>query len=583
MNRITSVTTKPYLATAIMLTTAFLLTTTQVSPAAPIHNAVEAKDVAQVKKILAENPKLVKAVTPGGATPLHLAAGLDDTAMIKLLLNSNPDINARTNRGDTPLHWAAAMNATQATQLLLDNGANINVRTTDGMTALQLAVKEDATSVARVLKNHTPSNQNSNAAVTFQNGEHARTTGNLDEAYRIFKLLLRQRPQDENINFALGLTCDEMKDYPQAQTAFQRVLQVNPENDLARYGLAKSLFELGHSQTAKQEFRKVLAGNPPLNIRRQIERYLNRTKKPGRKWNVSGHIDAGVFDDDNVNVGPESEAISITPVVFGSTIFTEWYVQESSLPESSDGFFSSASFAFSYDGGRKNNWQGIGNILYYQNNLNNTPDYESLYYQTSLGLRHAGKQTMFQMPVHFAHVDIGHDSLVDIYGFSPMHLYVSGTDGGMYWITSSTLEFRDYTKINDRDGIYAAAGETIRSVFGEKGHSMYMGFSVLHDRTDSPVYEYVGTSLDIGTDIKLPMRITLYGRLRYKKTDYAQKEELALEKRRDTQNQFVAGIGINITQSLGIDMNHRHTENSSSFPLYQYERDVSTISMFFRF
>jgi ankyrin repeat protein len=156
-----------------------------------IHDAVEAGDLAKVKTLLKENPKLVLSKDANGWTPLHRAAMLgnegvkdvielllankadinargvlaDETPLhlaawnghmdaAKLLLANKPDVNARDNRGETPLHLAALKGHKDVAELLLAKEADVNARNNDGYTPLQLAAQKGYKAVVESLRQH---------------------------------------------------------------------------------------------------------------------------------------------------------------------------------------------------------------------------------------------------------------------------------------------------------------------------------------------------------------------------------------------------------------------------------------------
>lgn len=552
--------------------------------AGEIHDAVEAADIARVKELLSADSDLIAAKTPGGSTPLHLAVGMNHAELTKLLIEEGADINAGTEEGYTPLHWGAYMNAVDAAAVLISSGADIGAKTKEAYTPLQMAINEKADAMARLLVTRTPSTYTDKFLDTrFPEGGRALAAGDLARAYEIFTRLVKEDPANEKINFAYGLTCLSLKDHSRARLAFERVLQINPGNDRARVELARIYLASGQLEPARREFQSVLSHNPPLSVRRNIESYLDEIGKRIKRRHVFGRVDAGYFEDSNVNVGPDSDIISIAPIIFGSQVFTTLLLAEESQPVKDEGYFLSVVLSATYDVGDRDNWLVTADGSYYQNWLDDKPDNECLFYQAAFGLRHTGPRSMFQLPLKAAQITSGHDPLVNLYGISPSHLYVYGREGNIHWLTTGTVEFRDYDKLNDRDGFYVSVGETVRHFFGRQRHSISMGLSVFHDHTDTEVYEYTGKAWKIGGKIRLPWDTTLYSQVRYTTSDYSERETLAPEKRSDDQNQIVVGINKKITQWWGIDINQQRTDNNSTFGLYQYDREVLTISTFCTF
>jgi len=148
-----------------------------------VFEAATLGDVAQLRKLLAAGPSLVKAYSTDGFTALHLAAffGQPDAAtellragaardgvsentmkvavinspaasgradMVKLLLEAGADPNARQQMGWTALHAAAAHDNVEMAQALLRKGADPTLKNDEGQTALDKA----GTAVAELLK-----------------------------------------------------------------------------------------------------------------------------------------------------------------------------------------------------------------------------------------------------------------------------------------------------------------------------------------------------------------------------------------------------------------------------------------------
>ena len=113
--------------------------------AGPIHDAVRAGDLARVKALVAENPKVVNEKDARGRSPLHYAsdAAKDDIAprdaIVEFLLANGADVNADDDLGQTPLHLAAAAGRMGTVNLLLAKGADQKAVSRDGRTLMHRA------------------------------------------------------------------------------------------------------------------------------------------------------------------------------------------------------------------------------------------------------------------------------------------------------------------------------------------------------------------------------------------------------------------------------------------------------------
>jgi uncharacterized protein len=109
--------------------------------AVAVVEAIHAGDVAQLKRLLADNPGLATARLgtddSDGMTRslLHVATDWPGhfpnvAATITVLVELGADVNARFNgpHTETPLHWAASSDDTDALDALIDAGADIEAR-----------------------------------------------------------------------------------------------------------------------------------------------------------------------------------------------------------------------------------------------------------------------------------------------------------------------------------------------------------------------------------------------------------------------------------------------------------------------
>ena len=124
----------------------------------------------EVTQLLLERGANINARNEKGHTPLHLVCvGLnayDSTSVcfqtMRLLLEHGADIDALDNHHSTPLHITvvARFGSVIATQLLVDHGANVHLQNNDGHTPYQVALADGHEEIARLLSEHSQSEQN---------------------------------------------------------------------------------------------------------------------------------------------------------------------------------------------------------------------------------------------------------------------------------------------------------------------------------------------------------------------------------------------------------------------------------------
>lgn len=552
-------------------------------PADPIHTAAEKGDLTAVIKIIEGDPEAVNAQTPGGSTPLHIAVGCKNGEMISFLLASGADANLCTTEGYSPLHWAAFFNAGQAAELLIEKGARIEAKSRTGVTPLQLALTENSPDVAEIIIKRTKSVYlEPSLDDRFVQGENAKNAGDLELAYKIFGELLLKDPENVKINFARGMTCMAMKDYPRARLAFERILMKDPGNDRARLEMARAQAASRQYDAARKNLLEVLSHDIKPEVRANVERFLKDLNKYVKKFTVTGRADIGFFDDSNVNVGPDSEIIDISPIIYGTLVVDELALGAESRPIKSKGQYLSIAASSSWDIGNQGSWLAIADGMFYNNILDEAEHLESRYIMVSAGLTKNEADSAMRMPFRYSHIDTGGNPLADMFGLAPVYR-MSKMNGRAWFATSAVLEMRNYTKLNDRDSIYGSLGQSVRMLSEDGKSSVSMSLTVSHDATDAGIYEADGLAWQLSGDHVLPLGILVYARVGRSSLDYAERETLSREKRKDSQRQFVVGITKRFGSRFGIDANYQDTRNTSTFALYQYDREVGTVSAFVSF
>jgi uncharacterized protein len=106
-------------------------------------------DLAGVKAIIKQRPKILFETNKNGFTILHLAATEDEIEIQTILIQAGANVNAKNKYGATPLHMASHP---EFAELLLRNCADVNSLAADADTPLHsIAVERDKNDVFEVL------------------------------------------------------------------------------------------------------------------------------------------------------------------------------------------------------------------------------------------------------------------------------------------------------------------------------------------------------------------------------------------------------------------------------------------------
>ena len=122
--------------------------------AEPLHEAVLAGSVRQVRQILSVGAD-PNALDSSGLSPLHWAIRDNQRQIAEILLENGAAVNQRTGSADgtsyTPLHFAAFEGNSALVQLLLDNGAELSARSASGNTPLHVAATQNHVNIVSLL------------------------------------------------------------------------------------------------------------------------------------------------------------------------------------------------------------------------------------------------------------------------------------------------------------------------------------------------------------------------------------------------------------------------------------------------
>jgi len=130
-----------------------VLTTAAVASDAPLADAAEGQDWAQVRRLLGEKTPVDQAQIDG-MTALHWAAYHDELEPAQVLLTAGADAKAANRYGVTPLSIACTNGNGEIVELLLGAGADPNTTLRGGQTVLMIAARTGRLAPVKALLAH---------------------------------------------------------------------------------------------------------------------------------------------------------------------------------------------------------------------------------------------------------------------------------------------------------------------------------------------------------------------------------------------------------------------------------------------
>lgn len=144
----------------------------------------------------------------------------------------------------------------------------------------------------------------------LQQARQAFELGDYATAYRTLQPLQAAMAGSADYDFLLGRAAYEVRDFETAIFAFERVLIARPESDRTRLELARTFFAAGDLEASRSYFNAVLRRDTPQTVRQNIEAFLSRIDQAQRHNLFGGMLAVGGSYDDNVHAAPVDETIS---------------------------------------------------------------------------------------------------------------------------------------------------------------------------------------------------------------------------------------------------------------------------------
>lgn len=518
------------------------------------------------------------------ADRIHDAAAVGDTkSVVSEVARDGSVVNRPDKHGRTPLHIALKNKNTDTVKMLLSKGADPMIRDSEGKTALQTAIDSGFDDGLHALITMSSTGYiDPLIDIRRKEGLDAFKDGTLEKANEMLGRLVRIDPACEHINFAYGLSWLSLGYPAPSGAAFERVLLINPLNSRARTEMARARLVAKRYVEAKKELQRVLDADPPPDVQQSVAAFMREVRSFATRWYTTGSIELGGFYDDNVNVGPESGTIRIAPLtIFGSRI-TELTLSESSRPEDVAGVYLAAGARAFYDAGSPGAWLMTTDIDSYINRIRDG-EYETGSVQAGIGLRRIINRGYLQIPFRARYIEYGGEPLLTSCGIYPSFVYTPLSLGGIIIATASSFEIREFDVLTGRNSHFMSISETAHKSFAGGRHHVYGGADVQHESTDSAEYKYTGAGVFAGGEVRLAWGIKVFGEMRYAYRNYDEKNILAPEDRVDHQYQFSAGISRDLNQNWSVMLMHNLIHNDSSFDLYEYQRQISTVSTRIKF
>lgn len=401
--------------------------------------------------------------------------------------------------------------------------------------------------------------------------------GDHEAAFAVFSALLRRHPGNVDVNYRYSEAAMATGRYAHAVMALERVLLLRPEADRARLDMALAYLRLGQEAKAEALFREVLARRPPPAVRANVERLLEQIAAKDRRALFSGYLSAGLFYDDNVNVGPADRELE--------TLIGVMRLTDSGMPKKDFGAAGFARLNMLYRLDQDNRlFLNMGGDAYAKRHFKES-DQDFDFFTPRAGLRYLGTRWLAQAMLKYEYLRQDDTDLLYAWGVEPTFIYMLSPQAHLQLV--GRFEKHDHRQNNARDSGYMDLETSLRLFFGMRDHEFRVGVRGFSDDANSDRFTNTGYELSLGTVIKLPWQTNLSVFWDWRDSRYKDKpSSLAFDKRRDERWRVSVSLTKHldeILKGLGTTISYQHTNNNSNFGVNSYRRDVATWNMFYSF
>lgn len=409
------------------------------------------------------------------------------------------------------------------------------------------------------------------SSADFSSGRHLFEKGCFAEAQAVFQRLVNEDFSDADANFYLGRSAFEAGDYECAVAAFERLTMAYPEALRPRLELGRAYYALGVYSIAARCFEEVAGADPPPAVKANVEAYLAaiaRKQEATARNQVHGSLSLGIGRDTNAAVSPSN---SVIQTVYGPTTLQggtanriRTLVQTTSLSVS-------------------HNYRPAAEEFRWESTLFG---YESWYpEEVDLDLQYLGLSTGPRWDTETSSIGLQgcafrlyKDSLVFLDGVGVALPYAKLINDKVVATGIIRADHKAYHEGIDRRAIAASAEARVSCLLRRNRLDVYGRIE-----KESATYDtesFSRCTLGAKVEHSLGWGTFLSGICEWQSVSYEERDASLFNDKREDE---LRTVGVSLRKALGpvmwLELSSSWTRADSSLELYEYDRQVSVLSL----
>lgn len=408
------------------------------------------------------------------------------------------------------------------------------------------------------------------------------------EAYQLAELLFDDFAGEPEFDFLYGLAARNSGNHQSAIFAFERVILNRPTELRARVALAVAYYELNNFKAAQTEFSKALALKPNQSVIKRINQYIELmdNKIMRSREHFYGSLTAGIGHDSNVNsgLGDDSKLVPIlgTPLEATFAVASDSQAQiKANL--SYDHPMTKTDTAFASVGASKTTYQ-------------EQKDFVKRTLDVSAGYRGAVELFSYQVVAYAQPFWLATDKYQDSYGMSANALFAVGESDSI--VLGTNLARIDNVNDDSLDLNQAGVNVSYKIRSGYSQHQFKVGvaaervktFDEISKRNERNVYSlgynyitFLGTSLQLygGVDVRISQH--QHEDLKFFVLNEDGSSSAFYPQREDESFNYSLGLDWYFASDWVWQNSVRYSDKQSNVEIYDYDRELYTSSVQYRF
>lgn len=405
-------------------------------------------------------------------------------------------------------------------------------------------------------------------------GQQLIEAGKYQEAYALLAPQEEARAGNETFDLLFGIAAVNIGQNTRAIFAFERVLSVDSNNARARAEIGRAYLSVGEPQSARIELQNAKQLGVPADVAQTIDSLLSavdRLESRG-KTAVHGYLEGSFGYDTNVNAAPAVSTIAVP--AFNNLPFTL-----SASSQAQKDWFASIGGGVNFSTPINDQLNIIGGVSGTQRVNRTVSDVNMLNADSNLGAMYTFGADVYSLNLQYSTIYLGGSGYREAVGFSAQWQHNLDARNQL----SAFAQYSDLTYDGQsiRNANRWVAGGSYAHAWRDGTVGYGSAYLVQEDTHDGGA-SYLGLKgygLRIGAQTNMDEKTILFGSLVYEKRNGDANDPTFLTTRNDEQ--YIANVSIShqLKKDLKLTGQYSYTDQRSSIALYQYDRNMISLTL----